>query len=102
MLTQMQNLSVHTSAALPGAAADADGSVGTGLLKHPKGVLLYGPPGTGKTMMAKVPLHLCIFAVLRSCLLPMSSIQSCHSCCPGTLPRCRPWSCIIPLLRKSC
>ncbi len=26
----------------------------SGLLKHPKGVLLYGPPGTGKTMMAKV------------------------------------------------
>ena len=26
----------------------------SGLLRHPKGILLYGPPGTGKTMMAKV------------------------------------------------
>lgn len=60
MLTQMQNLSVHTGAALP--RANAGGSVGTGLLKHPKGVLLYGPPGTGKTMTAKVLLHVCIWS----------------------------------------
>ena len=76
MLTQMKSLSVHTGAALPGAAVDADAGVGTGLLKHPKGVLLYGPPGTGKTMMAKVLLHI---AVQRSCLLPVSSIQNCHA-----------------------
>lgn len=62
MLTQMQNLSVHRGPALPGAAADAGGTVGSGLLKHPKGVLLYGPPGTGKTMTAKVLLHLCIWS----------------------------------------
>ena len=38
MLTQMKSLSVHTGAALPGAAVDADGSAGTGTAETSQGV----------------------------------------------------------------